>query len=220
MVTEYHVSRVQTLRAGEETLAEARGRLPEDFPRRSARRMTHLGTLMARVLKHLPMPLDGALVYGTTYAETRSLENYVDSFPEPSPLLFQASIHPSGVQQVFVHRRIPLGSFIPITGKENLIGSLLETAVLAESETVILCGGEEKGSWLLEKNKASPHAFAWTLTLSRSSGDSDGVLSIQSGSGPAHSGAIDHLSLLAALEGRVPLVVPRASGGVFRIGWT
>lgn len=219
METEFHVSQVCTLRAGEETLAEARSCLPEDFPRRSARRMTHLGTLLARVLKDLPTPLDGTMVYGTTYAETRSLENYVDSFPAPSPLLFQASIHPSGVQQVFVHRKIPLDAFIPITGKTNLIGSLLETAALAGTDRVTICGGEEKGSWLLEQKRASANAFAWTLTLSRSPEESVGTLSIDPDGSPAEPTPISEETFVAALENRTPLEIPRAAGGVYCIDW-
>lgn len=219
METEFHVSRVRTLRAGEETMAEARSRLPEVFPRRSARRMTHLGTLLARVLEDLSTPLEGALVYGTTYAEIRSLENYVDSFPDPSPLLFQASIHPSGIQQVFVHRRIPISAFIPITGKGNLIGSLLETAALAGTDRVTICGGEEKGSWLLEQEKASDNAFAWTMTLSLASVDSIGVLSIEPEGKPVTPGSIHHESFLSALEHRTPLIIPRAAGGIYRLAW-
>lgn len=219
MVTELHISQVHTLRAGEETLAEARSRIPKDFPRRSARRMTHLGTLLARVLKDLPTPIDGTVVYGTTYAETRSLEDYVDSFPQPSPLLFQASIHPSGIQQVFVHRRIPLDTFIPITGNENLIGSLFETAILAGTDKVTICGGEEKGTWLLEQGRASESAFAWTLTLSSLPADSLGRLSIQPEGTSAAPGPISPLRLLTALEHRTSLPIPRAAGGSFRLDW-
>lgn len=219
MGTELYISHVHTLRAGDETLAQARSRIPKDFPRRSARRMTHLGTLLARVMTDLPTPIDGTLVYGTTYAETQSLENYVDSFPQPSPLLFQASIHPSGIQQVFVHRRVPLDAFIPITGNENLIGSLFDTAVLAGTDRVTICGGEEQGTWLLEQEKASDIAFAWTLTLSPWPADSVGRLSIRSEDTSATPAPVSPQRFLTALENRSSLSIPRAAGGAFHLDW-
>lgn len=219
MTTELHICDLRILRAEGETLAEARSRLPREFPRRSARRMTHLGTLMARILAGHDPGLESTLVYGTTYAETRSLEDYVDSFPTPSPLLFQGSIHPSGIQQVFVHRKIPVGNFIPITGKDYLVASMLKAAFLAGDESVAVCGGEERGTWLLECGRASAEAFAWGFTLSRFPVGSTGSLFFEPGPLRTAPEPVDHLHFVSALEQRSFLEIPHPAGGGYRIEW-
>src|SRR4051812_39124370 len=76
-----------------EAAAEARIRLAQVFPRATSRRMTHLGLLVGAALEGIDFGATDALVYATTYAETRALEDYLTSFPTPSPLLFQTSIH-------------------------------------------------------------------------------------------------------------------------------
>src|SRR5437870_3302040 len=88
-----------------ETATEARERLREKFPRNSLRRMTHLGMLIGSALDGVEFSVADALVYATTFAETRALEEFLASFPNPSPLLFQTSIHPGGVQQVLIGRQ-------------------------------------------------------------------------------------------------------------------
>ena len=219
MKTEVQLFDLKVLRANEETLAEARSLLPADFPRRSARRMTHLGTLMARVLADSRPEPGSTLIYGTTYGETRSLEDFVDSFPTPSPLLFQGSIHPSGIQQVFVHRKIPIGGFLPITGSDHLVASVLESALLAADAGVTVCGGEEGGTWLLECGKASPIAFAWAFSLAGNSHAATGSLTIGPGGDRVPAGPVDHAGFFAALETRSAIKIPRPRGGFYRVDW-
>jgi len=91
-----------------ETAAAARIRLADRFPRPALRRMTHLGLLTGAVLDGIALGADDAVVYATTFAETRALEDFLSSFPAASPLLFQTSIHPSAVQQVLIGRRQPI----------------------------------------------------------------------------------------------------------------
>src|SRR5262249_1179569 len=88
--------------AATETAIEARERLREKFPRNTLRRMTHLGMLIGTTLDGLTLTPEDALVYATTIAETRALEDFLASFPTASPLGFQTSIHPGGVQQVLI----------------------------------------------------------------------------------------------------------------------
>jgi hypothetical protein len=214
-----YLGELKVLRVSGEGLSEARRQLPDDFPRRSARRMTHLGTLMARVLADRRLAPGSSFVYGTTFGETRSLEDYVDTFPNPSPLLFQGSIHPSGIQQVFVHRKIPIGTFIPVTGSNHLVASLLEIAFLAGETEVTVCGGEERGTWLLEQNKASPDAFGWAFALTRSPTSAIGTLSIEPDGDPTIPEPVDHAGFFGALETRSPLEIPRPRGGIYRIVW-
>src|SRR3954462_13979370 len=81
-----------------ETAAEARERLKEKFPRAALRRMTHLGLLIGATLEGTALTSEDALIYATTYGETRALEDFLTSFPAASPLGFQTSIHPGGIQ--------------------------------------------------------------------------------------------------------------------------
>src|SRR5438477_267499 len=103
-----------------ETAAEARERLREKFPRAALRRMTHLGMLIGSSLDAVALTPDDALVYATTYAETRALEDFLTSFPAASPLLFQTSIHPGGVQQVLIGRQQPIARLWPLAGRARL----------------------------------------------------------------------------------------------------
>jgi hypothetical protein len=150
-----------------ETAVEARVRLGHKFPRTALRRMTHLGLLAGAALDGVPLGADDAVVYATTYAETRALEDYLRSFPTASPLLFQTSIHPSAIQQVLIGRQQPIRRFWPMTGRRRLIEAALLAALTEPAARVVLAGGEERGTWLLEHNMASDRAFAFALMLTR-----------------------------------------------------
>jgi hypothetical protein len=151
--------------APDETAAGARTRLSDKFPRTALRRMTHLGLLTGSVLDGVPLGPDDAVVYASSFAETRALEDYLASFPSASPLLFQTSIHPSAVQQVLIGRQQPVRRFWPMTGRQRLVESALLTALMEPAARVVLVGGEERGTWLLEQNMASAEAFAFGLVL-------------------------------------------------------
>ena len=148
-----------------ETATEARVRLGAKFPRTALRRMTHLGLLTGAALDGLALEAGDAVVYATTYAETRALEDFLLSFPTASPLLFQTSIHPSAVQQVLIGRQQPIRRFWPMTGRRRLVEAALLTALMEPAPRVVLAGGEERGTWLLEQAMASDRAFAFALLL-------------------------------------------------------
>ncbi len=161
--------RIQHLRverpAATETVDAARDRLGPLFPRGALRRMTHLGLLVGATLDGLAIGADDTIVYATTYSETRALEDYLASFPTPSPLLFQTSIHPSAVQQVMIGRQQPVRRFLPLTGRRRLVEHALLAALLDPAPRVVLTGGEERGTWLLDHGVASDRAFAFALGL-------------------------------------------------------
>ena len=96
-----HQLRVE-LPAPEESAAGARVRLADKFPRMALRRMTHLGLLIGATLDGASLGPEDAVVFASTFAETRALEDFLGSFPAASPLLFQTSIHPGSVQQVLI----------------------------------------------------------------------------------------------------------------------
>ena len=148
-----------------ETADGARDRLAARFSRSALRRMTHLGLLVGSTLDGLALTIDDTVVYATTYSETRALEDYLTGFPEASPLLFQTSIHPSAVQQVLIGRQQAVRRFFPITGRQRLVGQALLTALIDPADRVVLVGGEERGTWLLDHGVASDRAFAFALSL-------------------------------------------------------
>lgn len=163
------ITALHTEDPGLEEPSATRDRFKERFPKNATRRMTQLGLLVGASLKPLNLTEDDTLVYASSYAETRALEGYLDSFPAASPTLFQTSIHPSAVQQALIVHQQPVRQFFPLTGGALLASQALQVVLLAETPRTILCGGEERGTWLLEKNAASERTFAFALALSNSS---------------------------------------------------
>ena len=153
--------------AADETAATARVRLADKFPRTALRRMTHLGLLLGSALDGTPLGPEDALVYASSYAETRALEDFLRSFPEASPLLFQTSIHPGGIQQVLIGRQQPIARLWPLAGKKRLVEHALFTALLEPAPRVVLAGGEERGTWMLEQKMASARSFAFATLLTQ-----------------------------------------------------
>lgn len=150
---------------GHEDPTITRERLKDRFPRGATRRMTQLGMLVGAALDELAPRPDDAVVYASAYAETRALEAYLDSFPSASPTLFQTSIHPSAVQQALIGRQHAVGEFFPLTGRAHLVTHAFQAALLSPAPRVLLCGGEERGTWLLEQGVASDRSFAFALAL-------------------------------------------------------
>ena len=129
--------------------------------------MTTLGLLVGNALAELGPGPDDAIVYASGYAESRALEGFLDSFPTPSPTLFQTSIHPSAVQQLMIGRQAPVREFLPLSGGARFAFHALRAALLSPAPRVLLCGGEERGTWLLERGLASARTFAFAAALSR-----------------------------------------------------
>jgi hypothetical protein len=152
--------------AGAEEPAATRERLKACFAPGATRRMTQLGLIVGGVLHGWPVDADHALVYATAYSETRALENYLDGFPTPSPLMFQTSIHPSAVQQVLIGRQQALRRFFPLSGAAQIVTQALRTALLEPAHRVHVVAGEERGTWLQAYRQASDRTFAWGLSLS------------------------------------------------------
>lgn len=150
---------------GLEEPSATRERLKDRFPRGATRRMTQLGMLIGAALDELDPRAEDAVVYASSYAETRALESYLDSFPAASPTLFQTSIHPSAVQQALITRQHPVGEFFPITGRAHLVAHAVQAALLSPASRVLLCGGDERGTWLLEQKVASERTYAFALAL-------------------------------------------------------
>ena len=164
---------------GLEQLAATRERLKDRFPRGATRRMTQLGLLIGTALEEMVPQTDDAVVYASAYAETRALEGYLESFPGASPTLFQTSIHPSAVQQALITRLLPVDEFFPLTGRAHLVAHAVQTALLSEAPRVVLCGGEERGTWLLQQKAASERTFAFAMTLTRDTAGAKARVSLE-----------------------------------------
>lgn len=161
-----HKLRVETP-SPEEAAAGARVRLADRFPRTALRRMTHLGMLVGSALDGMELGADDAMVYASTFAEARALEDYLLSFPQASPSLFQTSIHPSAPQQVLIGRQQPICRLWPHAGRGRLVEQALLTVMIEPAANVVFAGGEERGSWLTQHNVASPTSFAFAATMTR-----------------------------------------------------
>ncbi|MDI1250679.1 MAG: hypothetical protein PSV13_17590 [Lacunisphaera sp.] len=201
----------------EETAAGARLRLADKFPRTALRRMTHLGLLLGSALDGVALGPEDAVVYASTFAETRSLEDFLLSFPAASPLLFQTSIHPGGVQQVLIGRQQPVARLWPHAGRARLVEQALLSALLEPAPRVVLVGGEERGSWMLEHHAASARSFAFAAILTREAAGAAGRLSYLPGDTPDDT-CPSLENLLEALAEHHPLGW-HGAGGVWALEW-
>jgi len=212
-----HHLRVE-LPAPDETAAGARVRLADKFPRTALRRMTHLGLLVGSALEGAPLGPDDALVYASTYAETRALEEFLLGFPAASPLLFQTSIHPGGVQQVLIGRQQPVARLWPLAGGARLAEQALLTALLEPAPRVALVGGEERGTWMLEQGMAAARPFAFATVLTGEAAGAVGRVALVPGAGGPVEICPTLENFALALAERRPLDWGGADGA-WRLEW-
>ena len=201
---------------GAEDIAVTRDRLKEHFPRGATRRMTQLGLLVGRVLDELAPRPDDAVVY----ASARALESYLDSFPAASPTLFQTSIHPSAVQQALIGRQHAVGEFFPLTGRAHLVAHAIQTALLSPAPRVLLCGGEERGTWLLEQHLASDRSFAFALALTADPTAALARLALTPSPETEPATAFTLPEFFRALSARSPLDLVAAPGLRLTLAWS
>ena len=158
-------------------------------------------------------------MYASSYAETRALEDFLTSFPAASPLLFQTSIHPGGVQQVLIGRQQPVARLWPLAGRARLVEHALLTALLEPAPRVLLVGGEERGTWMLEQGYASDHAFAFAVILSREAAGAIGRVTFSANPANADESVPDLAAFATALAARAPLSW-HGAGGAWSIHWS
>lgn len=213
------ITALNTEDPGLEEPAATRERLKDRFPKNATRRMTQLGLLVGAALEPLALTGDDTLVYASGYAETRALEGYLDSFPSASPTLFQTSIHPSAVQQALIIRQQPVGEFFPLTGGSALPAQALQVALLARTPRAILCGGEERGTWLLAQNAASDRTFAFALALSASPENALGRITLSDETGSTQPG-LSLSGFFDTLHARRPFDGLIAPGRRLTLAWS
>lgn len=216
----WHIKSAHFQTGGEDRVTDARVRYKEQFPGRKARRMTHLGILVDLCLRNIEITDTTALIYASAFAESSSLEDFIDSFPHASPMGFQTSIHPSAVEQSLIMRGRPAQRFYPVTSSQNLAGQALENALLLGDERVVLVGGEERGGWLVPHELASDRSFAFALELESTAEGSIGAVSLREGE---MLGSVPNVELPALFESiskkQALEVVSYALGSWIRIDW-
>jgi hypothetical protein len=212
------IQAVATDDAGDETPAASRERLRGRFPAGATRRMTTLGLIVGGTLAELGPLEDDAIVYASGYAESRALEDFLDSFPAASPTLFQTSIHPSAVQQLMIGRQSAVRELLPLSGGPLLAFHAIRAAAVAPAPRVLLCGGEERGSWLLEHGLASDRTFAFAASLTRERGPRAlGAARLARCEG---TGELGLATLFDVLHARSPFRAVVAPGWRLEIEWT
>lgn len=185
---ERNIAFIRTDDPGPEEPVATRDRLKGRFPPGSVRRMTQLGMLVGSLLNEVSDLSETPIVYASEFGETRALEGYLESFPNPSPTLFQTSIHPSGVQQGMIARQQAAAQFLPIAGSPTMIGQAVLAALLTRAPRVVLCGGEERGTWLLPHHACSERTFAFLLVVtSEPASGAAGRLRLSPTDAPVHA---------------------------------
>jgi len=218
MIERYlHHVRVE-LPAPDETAAGARVRLAEKFPRTALRRMTHLGLLIGSALDGTALTPEDAVVFASTFGETRALEDFLTTFPTASPLLFQTSIHPSSVQQVLIGRQQPIARLWPLAGRARLVEQALLTSLIEPAPRVACVGGEERGTWMLDHQMASCISFAFAAILTRDPAGAAGRVAFTPGQiADAACPTLENFS--HALAERRPLHW-HGAGGTWSLEWS
>jgi hypothetical protein len=184
-----------------EAAAATRERLKSSCAPGASRRMTLLGLMVGSTLPAEAPAAADAVVYASSFGESPAMEQFLDSFPTPSPTLFQTSIHPSAVQQVLIGRGRTATEFLPLTGLRGLVAQAALAALLSPAERVWWCGGDERGSWLREHGAASERSFAFTLGLTRTrTAASVGRVALVSGPERGQLDLPDWFDLLARRE--------------------
>lgn len=192
---------------GDDDAKAARATHKGVIPSGSARRMTHLGMLVGVCLQKLDLQERTPIIYASAFAESASLEAFIDSFPQASPMLFQTSIHPSAVEQALIPRRQAVRRFYPITSDFNLAGKALENATILADDDLTLVAGEERGGWLCPHGLASDTSFAVALSLTRS-GEGIGRIRLEPAEDLGNANGVGLPALFAAARDRSPLTLP------------
>ena len=202
--------------------AQLRATLSAHLPKLAVRRFSESGLQMAYVLHELALAQDTPLVVVSTFAETRSLEEFIDGFPAPSPARFQRSVQPSCVQQTRVVGNAPLRTFIPLAGQDGAMIAAVRTALTLDAPATCLAGVEEVGTWSVAIKAGTDTGFSFGLTLESAPADPAATLGTllwePIADGP-DSGTNTVLAFHKAVCERKPLVLSHPDMGRIELSW-
>jgi hypothetical protein len=189
------------------------------LPPKAARRMSRLGIMLYNLLDKMPLNFATTLIYGTTFTEVSALQTYLDSFPYASPLAFQKSIHPGGIEQALILRHQEVGALLPLAGKASLLPQMLKCAFLSETPNTVLSGGEEQGGWLKGHGIAYDSSFAFAIHLSENAEGSIGTLEWEPESTQEDVALPSLEAAVKMFNERKPLVIDCGCHGRFSTHW-
>jgi hypothetical protein len=116
-----------------------------------------------------------------------------------------------------IGRQSPVDELMPLSGGALLAFQALRAAALSPAPRVIVCGGEERGTWLLEYGLASERTYAFALALERAPAAApQGIVRLEPRSG---AGGLGLSELFDALRDRRNLDCQAAAGWRLLIEW-
>lgn len=203
----------------EEDAAAGLEAVRDTLPRAGARRMSRAGLAVKSALgAESPAPGD-AMIYASVFGMTATLEDYLASFPHPSPLAFQNSIHPAGIEQVLVMEKRAVGEFFPVAGEERLLAiAALETIFRCVAPVRRLVGGEESGTWMSLAGCGNMRTFAYALTVSP---DAEGAIGkiVRTDAAAPDAETPGQSEFVEAIAARRPLNIGTPDTAGFAISW-
>jgi hypothetical protein len=217
----YHITKACTLARHSGGIgAQERAALSQHLPKAAIRRFSDSGLEVSALLHELAPGTDEPLIYVSTFAESRSLEEFIDGFPVPSPARFQRSIHPGAVQQACVVDAAPIRTFIPIAGQDGISIVAVRAALTLGAPSAILAGAEECGTWSVAIHAGSETGFAFALRLERAPSAGTESLGTLSWASEGAAGTDASLSALhAAIAARTPLTMSHPDIGSITLCW-
>lgn len=215
-----HIRRAAAVVGPTPDAAEARVEAHRDtLPRSQGRRMNPLGLALDLALEG-DLPAAGEpTIFITRSATCRALEEFLKSFPHPSPLSFQNAIHPAGIEQCLVPKHAAIGELIPVAddGVSGMAAALRVT-FHAPGKIRRISGGEERGTWLREIDAAPGETFAWALTLTDEA--EEGTLgTISRDASSEEESPLTTRAFATAIAERKPLRFGLPGFGLFTLTW-
>ncbi|WP_309387035.1 hypothetical protein [Cerasicoccus frondis] len=196
---------------------ETRKKLRKNFKPLAARRLTTLPLLLGELTQSAaPQPTD-EWVFASEFGGSISLENYLNSFPNPSPLHFQNSIQPGPIDLVNVARGQAANQLTPIVGGEHLLGDALLTAMISPAKTVHLVGGEEFTAWAATHGLGADDSFGFYLKICPSEESAVAELTLEPQAGDTPPLTIREAAV--RLDKRESLATALSNGGLIRLQW-
>lgn len=216
-----HIRRAAALVEATPDAAEARVEAHRDtLPRAQGRRMNPLGLALDLALEGDLPGANEPLVYISRHATLRAVEDFLKSFPHPSPLSFQNAIHPAGIEQCLVAKHASMGELIPVAD-DNLSGvaAALRATFHAPGRVRRFVGGEERGTWLRELGAAAGETYAFAITLTDD--EEPGTLGTISrdASSEENESPLTSLAFANAIAERKPLNFGLPGFGRFVLTW-
>jgi hypothetical protein len=104
-----------------------------------------------------------------------------------------------------------------MTGRGHLVTQALQTAFLTPAPRTLFCGGEERGTWLLERGYASARTFAFAVSLTRSAAGA--LASVALTVSPGASGELTLQEFFDALQQRRTIDRALSPGWRLELTW-